>query len=244
MPKQFGERMTNNTSQEINGGITVASFTEQAEYDRRWGAEMYSAEKTGYTPFFLKFMSEEVSQLRVGGAPKTLEVGCGDGFFSSRLARLGCDVTGIDLSPAAIEIARKAYPGVSFTVHNITEPLPFGESSLDLVWCSEVLEHLFSPLGVVSEIRRVLKPGGVFLCTVPYHGLLKNLGIALFAFERHYDPTYPHLRFFTRKSLTDIIQRAGLSEEIVRTCGSGLGYMGLRDLLCPTNILLRARKEG
>jgi 2-polyprenyl-6-hydroxyphenyl methylase/3-demethylubiquinone-9 3-methyltransferase len=236
--------MTNNASQQIDLGISTHPFTEQAEYDRRWGTESYSAEQTGYTPFFLKFMADEVSNLRAVTAPKTLEVGCGDGFFSGQLAKLGCEVTGIDLSPAGIEIARKSYPGASFAVHNITEPLPFGESTLDLVWCSEVLEHLFSPLGVVTEIRRVLKPGGVFLCTVPYHGLLKNVGIALFAFDRHYDPTYPHLRFFTQKSLTGIVKRAGLSDEVVRTCGSSLGIMGLRDILCPTNILLRARKAN
>jgi len=233
----------NHADQEIDTGMSESLLTEQAEYDRRWTKEEYSAEHAGYAPFFLKFMAEEVSRVQLGHEPITLEIGCGNGFFSGHLARLGCKVTGIDLSPAAVDLARRCYPKASFATHNLTQPLPFGESTMDLVWCSEVLEHLFSPLGTLYEIRRVLKRGGLFLCTVPYHGVLKNLGIALFAFERHYDPTYPHLRFFTRKSLTRIVEQAGLSVETVRTCGSGLGYLGLRDLVSPTNIMLRARKK-
>jgi SAM-dependent methyltransferase len=216
-------------------------LTEQAEYDRRWANEGYSAENIGYTPSFLKFMADGVSGLKLGRPPRALEVGCGNGFFSGQLAKLGCEVTGIDLSPAGLRLAQSRYPDVTFTAHDLTQPLPFVQATFDLVWCSEVLEHLFSPLGTVTEISRVLRPGGTFLCTVPFHGLIKNLGIALFAFEKHYDPTYPHLRFFTRKSLSGIVNRSGLQVENVDTCGSGLG---LRDLVAPTNILLRARKNS
>ena len=235
--------MTNNDDYGSGGDLSIPLFTEQTEYDRRWRFEEYSAKYSGYTPFFLRFMAEQVSRLKLGHAPRTLDLGCGNGFFSGNLASLGCEVTGIDLSPEAVDLARNRYPGVSFATHDLTQPLPLEDSTIDLAWCSEVLEHLFSPLGIAWEIRRVLKPGGVFLCTVPYHGLIKNIGIALFAFERHYDPTYPHLRFFTRKSLSGIVEQAGLSVESVRTCGSGLGFMGVRDLMCPTNILLRACKR-
>jgi len=233
----------NSDNRQVEFGVS-ASLSEQAEYDRRWATEDYSARHSGYTSFFLKFMKEEVSRLELGRGTRTLEVGCGDGFFPGHLAELGCEVTGIDLSPAAVDLARKSYPEASFVTHDLAQALPFEDSTLDLVWCSEVLEHLFSPLGTLHEIHRVLKRSGILLCTVPYHGMIKNLGIALFAFERHYDPTYPHLRFFTRKSLTRIVERAGLSVERVRTCGSGLGYLGLRDLASPTNIMLRARKNA
>jgi SAM-dependent methyltransferase len=232
----------NSISRHMKAGISDSTLSEQAEYDRRWTTDAYSAINTGYAPSFLKFMSEEVSRLGLNSAPKALEVGCGDGFFAGHLADLGCQVTGLDLSPAAIALARRGHADIPFIAHDLTQPLPFEESTMDLVWCSEVLEHLFSPLGTLLEIRRVLKRNGVFLCTVPYHGVIKNLGIALFAFERHYDPTYPHLRFFTRKSLAGIITRAGLSVERIRTCGSGLGYLGLRDFISPTNIMLRARR--
>lgn len=227
-------------------GIFIGlSMTEQAEYNRRWGDadEKYSASNAGYTPHFCKFMSEAVGSIASRPA-EALEIGCGDGFFSQKLAELGCHVTGIDISTTGIESARKRCPGGTFLIHDLGQPLPFADGSMDVVWCSEVLEHLFSPLSVCQEIRRVLRPQGILLATVPYHGLIKNLGIALLAFERHYDPTYPHIRFFTKKSLSGIVSQAGLAVQAVSTCGSGLGFMGLRDLLVPTNILLKAQKPS
>src|SRR6266436_8819417 len=125
--------MTSNANQEIAIHVTPSQFTEQADYDRRWITDLYSAQHAGYTPFFLKFMADEVSQLRLDSGRKALEVGCGDGFFSGHLARLGCEVTGIDLSPAAIDIARRDNPGASFVIHDLVQPLPFGESTVDLV---------------------------------------------------------------------------------------------------------------
>lgn len=216
--------------------------TEQSEYDARWGddADSYSAEHTGYTPFFLKFMERWVRQ-SPAKPPHAVEVGCGDGFFSHHLAKLGCKVTGLDLSPVGVAKAQKRTPEGTFKVHDLTQPLPLADDSFDLAWCSEVLEHLFSPLSTLIEIRRVLRPGGRLLATVPYHGFLKNLGIALFAFDRHYDPEYPHIRFFTKNTLTALARKAGLEIDEVSTCGSGLG---MRDWLVPTNLLLVARKPG
>lgn len=123
--------------------------------------------------------------------------------------------------------------------HDLTNPLPMEDNSIDIIWCSEVLEHLFSPLYVLEEMHRVLRAGGTILITVPYHGMLKNVAIALLAFERHYDPTYPHIRFFTKKSLSSLVTQAGMKIEHVGTCG---GQFGLRDRLSPTNILLAAKK--
>lgn len=223
--------------------MAESHLTERAEYDARWaGAQSgqcgYSAENIGYTPNFLRFMDAGLAGLPT--PVRALEVGCGDGFFTGQLAQRGCDATGIDLSPVGVEAAQKRFPHARFQVHDLTQPMPFPDGSFDFVWCSEVLEHLFSPLAVLEEMRRVLRPGGRARLTVPYHGLIKNLGIALFAFERHYDPTYPHIRFFTRKSLADLVRRAGLTVESVGACGSNLG---MRDLLVKTNILLAARRD-
>jgi len=87
---------------------------------------------------------------------------------------------------------------------------------------------------------------GSRLCTVmlvPISAMLTicgpAIGIALFAFERHYDPTYPHIRFFTKRSLSDLVERAGLKIESIGACGSNLG---IRDWLVKTNILIAARR--
>jgi SAM-dependent methyltransferase len=232
---------------------------EAREYDELWGKPDYSAAQIGYTPNFLRFMDAGLRRLAPAGwvAPsdtttastppanaavlplRGLEVGCGDGFFTGQLARRIVDANGVDLSDVGLDLARQRYPQAKFLQHDLSNPLPFPDASFGFVWCSEVLEHLFSPLAVLKEIARVLKPGGEFRCTVPYHGLLKNLGIALFAFERHYDPEYPHIRFFTQKSLAGLASKAGLRVTEVGACGSNLGW---RDVLVKTNILLAATR--
>lgn len=214
---------------------------EKADYEKRWSGDegsRYSGERQGYTPFFLSLMDRWMTKLPQGS--KCLEVGCGDGYFSSEIVRRNLSVTGIDFSSEGVRRAQERTPEARFVVHDLTQPLPFEADSFSAVWCSEVLEHLFSPLFVLQEIQRVLRPGGMALLTVPYHGLLKNLAIAAFAFEKHFDPEYPHLRFFTIRSLASLVRKAGLSVVETATCGSQLGY--LRDTLFPTNILLVARK--
>lgn len=218
-----------------------ARTIEQAEYDKRWGnpEERYGAGQPGYAPNFVRFMNTWISK-EPADRRRAIDIGCGDGYFSGQLAKAGCSVTGMDFSLVGLsQAARQAAPGANFIEHDLTNPMPFDDASIDIAWCSEVLEHLFSPLYAIEQVYRVLKPGGLFLITVPYHGLLKNLAIAMFAFEKHYDPTYPHLRFFTAKSLGGLVTRAGFHIEYTGSCGSNLG---IRDVLFPTNLLIAARK--
>ncbi|MES1166781.1 MAG: hypothetical protein ABUL68_02165, partial [Pseudomonadota bacterium] len=63
--------------------------------------------------------------------------------------------------------------------------------------------------------------------------------IALFKWEHHFDPEYPHIRFFTRKSLEKIARKAGFRDLAFARCGMS---RPLRDFLVPTNLLLRAIK--
>jgi 2-polyprenyl-6-hydroxyphenyl methylase/3-demethylubiquinone-9 3-methyltransferase len=219
---------------------TAERTIEQLEYDKRWGNpdEGYGAGQPGYAPHFVKFMNAWVSKMPADRR-KALDIGCGDGYFTGQLKKAGCEPTGLDFSLVGLSTAARLGGGASFVEHDLTKPLPFADSSLDIAWCSEVLEHLFSPLYVMQQVRRILRPGGLFLVTVPYHGLLKNLAIAMFAFEKHYDPEYPHLRFFTAKSLTGLLTKAGFKIEWQGSCGSGLG---VRDVLFPTNLLVAARK--
>lgn len=96
---------------------------EQTEYDKRWADENdgYSAARIGYTPNFLRFMTEHLSGL---AAPAALEIGCGDGFFSGELAKRGSRVTGVDLSPEGVAKAQKRVPDGRFLVHDLSERPP------------------------------------------------------------------------------------------------------------------------
>ncbi|WET79602.1 class I SAM-dependent methyltransferase [Amycolatopsis sp. QT-25] len=90
-----------------------------------------------------------------------VDVGCGPGHVTAHLASLGLDVTGVDLSPKMIEIARRRHPELRFFVGSMTAlDLPDGELGGLVAWWSifhlppEVLPAVF------TEFRRVLAPGG------------------------------------------------------------------------------------
>jgi 2-polyprenyl-6-hydroxyphenyl methylase/3-demethylubiquinone-9 3-methyltransferase len=99
------------------------------------------------------------------GGKKALEVGCGGGILCEEIARLGFETTGIDPSEAslraAIEHARAG--GLSIRYGPASgESLPFADSTFDVVFCCDVLEHVRDLPKVISEVSRVLKPGGAF----------------------------------------------------------------------------------
>jgi SAM-dependent methyltransferase len=94
---------------------------------------------------------------------RVLELGCGAGVDLARFAKGGATVTGVDLAPSAIALARanfeqQALPG-DFQVAN-GEQLPFPDASFDLVFAHGVVQYTADPQRLVDECRRVLKPGG------------------------------------------------------------------------------------
>jgi SAM-dependent methyltransferase len=92
-----------------------------------------------------------------------LEVGCGAGVDLARFAKGGADVTGVDLAPSAIELARanfsqQSLPG-RFEVAD-GERLPFPDNTFDLVYAHGVVQYTANPRQLVDECRRVVKPAG------------------------------------------------------------------------------------
>jgi len=96
---------------------------------------------------------------------KALEIGCGGGILCEEIARMGFETTGIDPSEpslrAAIEHARIGGLDIQYQTGS-GESLPFADRAFDAVFCCDVLEHVRDLPGVISEVSRVLKPGGGF----------------------------------------------------------------------------------
>jgi 2-polyprenyl-3-methyl-5-hydroxy-6-metoxy-1,4-benzoquinol methylase len=99
------------------------------------------------------FLLPAIERLIPGDVKKVLDIGCGNGFIASHLARKGYAVTGIDVSPDGVILANKAYPDLVFEVASAYDNLAdrFGDD-FDLVVSSEVIEHLYSPRACCEHI--------------------------------------------------------------------------------------------
>jgi SAM-dependent methyltransferase len=152
--------------------------------------------------------------------PDALDVGCGDGRLTALLA--ADRVTAADVSKRALERARARLPDAELVELEPDSPLPFGDSAFDLVLCAETLEHVRDVQLLLSEIRRVLRPGGRLAVTTPAHGGATGLFLLGRGFERHFDPLSPHLRFFTRRSLARVLGELGFEPGRIERAGGSL----------------------
>ena len=150
---------------------------------------------------------------------RVLDLGCGAGRFVAALRGAGADPVGVEIAEAALERARAVAPGADLRRLADDGSIPLEHGAVDLVWCSEVLEHVADGSRLLQEARRVLRPGGRILVTVPFHGRVQAALIALLRFDAHYDPQGQHLRFFTRASLTASLLAAGFEAPSVRAVG-------------------------
>ena len=103
----------------------------------------------------------------VGGL-NVLDAACGEGYGTALLSTAAASATGVDISEKAVEHARARYPSdrLEFLVSDCLE-LPFDEDEFDCVVSFETLEHLDDHQGLLTEFRRVLKPGGFLLLSTP-----------------------------------------------------------------------------
>lgn len=99
---------------------------------------------------------------------RTLDAGCGTGYGSAELATVASSVTGLDLAGEAIASARDTFGSerVRFA-EGSASAMPFRSQSFDLVVAFEVIEHLTDWQSLLTEVQRVLVPGGSFLVSTP-----------------------------------------------------------------------------
>jgi ubiquinone/menaquinone biosynthesis C-methylase UbiE len=147
---------------------------------------------------------------------RVLDLGCGAGRFVAALREAGAEPVGVELAEAALDRARANAPGADLRLVADDGSLPLEHASVDLVWCSEVLEHVPDTAHLLLEVRRVLRPGGRLLVTVPDHPRVRTALKALTRFEAHFDPLGQHVRFYTRRSLSATLEHAGFEDVRVR----------------------------
>jgi SAM-dependent methyltransferase len=135
----------------------------------------------------------ELFRRYVGGpGRRVLDLGCRDGALTREFAA-GNEVVGVDADRDALAEAQKL--GIETRWADLDEPLPFPDASFDVLVAGELLEHLRDPRQLVAEARRVLRPGGTLVASVPNAYRLKNRLRFLAGRKPEDDPT--HLQMFT-----------------------------------------------
>lgn len=133
----------------------------------------------------------------LGRVERALDVGCGDGRLTAQLDAAA--ITAADVSTVALRRARARLPGAAFVELDPDAPFPLDDAAFDLVLCAETIEHVRDVQLLLSEIRRVLRPGGELALTTP----------AAAPLAPPEDPLSPHLRRFTRRSLRRVLGELG-----------------------------------
>jgi SAM-dependent methyltransferase len=143
------------------------------------------------------------ARTNVQSGDRVLDLGCGEGDLTAVLAQAGARPIGVEVAEAALVRARRRHPQLSFERVPIDGPLPFADGTFDVVWASEVIEHMADTARWLSEIRRVLVPRGRLLATTPNHGRLR---LALGGIERYSQPLGDHLHLYTARSLRELLE--------------------------------------
>lgn len=167
---------------------------------------------------------------------RLLDVGCGGGSLAFKAKKEFNEVYGIDISPTRVKQAQKKalqkFPNdnkLHFSTCNINKEINFPDNTFDAVTCIAVIEHIFDPYFVISEINRVLKNDGIFIAEVPNIAYLKYRIHLLFGKlpvtssplnwkEIGWDGG--HLHYFTKKIFCRMIEDSGF--KILKVSGTGL----------------------
>jgi len=135
---------------------------------------------------------------------RLLDVGCGNGRFLNHMRDLGWTVQGVETDPQSAKLAVDTF---GLSVHAGTlESARFPSDHFDSVTMSHVIEHAHDPIDLLSECRRILKPGGMLVIVTPN---IQSMGHRYFGRAwRDLDPPR-HLYLFSRKTLSLLVYQAG-----------------------------------
>jgi len=169
----------------------------------------------------------------IGRENRVLDLGCRSGALTKHFLE-GNSVVGLDVDAVALEKA--AAFGIEPVQANVEDPLPFDAESFDAVVAGELFEHLQFPDALVTEIRRVLRTGGVLVGSVPNAFRVQSRLRFLRGDAPEDDPT--HLRMFSPESMRELLS----SFEQVELSFVGGRYARLNARLFARDLVFRATK--
>ena len=156
-----------------------------------------------------RIIRAELDQLPLPAGARVLDAGCGSGRTLQELVDYG-EVSGLELNAEAAELARARNLGE--VVIGRLEDLPWEDEAFDLITCLDVIEHVPDDVAALLQLRRVCRPGGWLLVTVPAYQAL---------WSRH-DEANHHYRRYSRPSLRRAAGAAGWTVKRVSAFNSVL----------------------
>lgn len=179
--------------------------------------EHYRSSPEDYLIYLLHIATYDFAEQYTSGK-RVLDYGCGSGYGSSRIAKSAVHVTAVDVAADAIAHAGEQFAALNLDFLKIdpAQPLPFADESFDTVLSFQVFEHVANASSYLSEIRRVLVPGGHLILVTP------DRSTRLFPFQKPWNRW--HLNEYDDISLRTIMGK--------HFPGTGILYMsGRRDVI-------------
>lgn len=149
-----------------------------------------------------------VKRLPGGAADKSfLDIGANGGFMAKAAQDAGFAVTGIEPDAVSVAYARENYPGITFR-HGLLEDADFGSQLFDVIYCSEVIEHVADCNRFVAKMAALLRPGGLLYITTPDAGHW-HLPRDITRWDAFCPPS--HCIYFQPKNLKMLLGKHGLT---------------------------------
>ena len=206
------------------GGMTAERSPAPGSADRptteRVTIDEYVQSEGDYVIYSLHKATYEFARPFIEGR-KVLDLGCGTGYGTAAIATSAAEAVGVDISGTAVRQASDRFNQENLTFTRISPvedaPLPFENGSFDVVLSFQVVEHVPDVAAYLAEVRRVLRPGGTFLCVTP------EREHRLFPHQRPWNEF--HLTEFGAEELRTIL-RARFSEVTISGMSARPGIIG------------------
>jgi 2-polyprenyl-3-methyl-5-hydroxy-6-metoxy-1,4-benzoquinol methylase len=178
-------------------------------YEAYWSEAVPAPTRDPWRPIRWKLLRDQLDRTALAGN-RLLDCGAGEGSLLAEAQRWGLEAVGLEISDRAAERARALHGCCRIIVHSVERrPWPVPSGTFDVVVALEVIEHLLLPRELVIGAYEALRPGGYLALTTPYHGVLKNLALAVKGFDRHFAAEGPHVRFFSDPALRRLLEQTG-----------------------------------
>jgi SAM-dependent methyltransferase len=201
----------------------ATGFDDQVR--ERWAGRAAGYERT-FAPLCAYPAPALLDAAGVATGVRLLDAGTGPGTVAAIACARGAAVTAIDAEPGMVRIARRHAPAADVR-ESVLPDLPFPEGCFDAVVANFVINHVGDPGATMTELRRVVRPGGRIAVTVwprPHPALQELWQEVIRAAGLTWPPAVPtvpaHLDFpRTAAGLSDLLARAGLSSVVCRELG-------------------------